>query len=234
MKVAVLETGTPPAELIERFGRYPDMYREMLGLADPLPSYAVFEGALPERPEAHDAYIVSGSPAGVYEDRPWIAALLDFLRTAQGKAKLVGICFGHQAMAEAFGGKAEKSAKGWGVGLQEYAVVTREPWMDEALSVSIPASHQDQVTARPPGTIVTASSEFTPLAGLAWRDHPSISFQFHPEFSPAFTKALIETRRERLPNADAAIRSLDKLNDNRRVGGWIRRFLGLAPADAPS
>jgi GMP synthase-like glutamine amidotransferase len=226
VRIAVLETGRPPGDLGDRFGTYPDMYRDMLGLTDPLPAYDIAAGQLPQRPEAHDAYIVSGSPAGVYEDLPWIAQLTAFLRGARGKAKLVGICFGHQAMAQAFGGRVAKSAKGWGVGLHDYAVADREPWMDEAASIAIPASHQDQVEDQPPGTIVTAASRFTPLAGLAWRDHPSISFQFHPEFSPAFAKALLETRRERVPDVDQALQSLDRPNDNDRVGRWIGAFLG--------
>lgn len=225
MTIAVLETGTPPDELIGRFGRYPDMIAEMLG-SGPLASYDVAAGLLPS-PGAHEAYVITGSPAGVYEPLDWIAELQSFLRTVRGRARLVGICFGHQVMAQAFGGLVAKSEKGWGVGLHEYAVAAREPWMDAALSIAAPASHQDQVIDQPPGTSVTVTSGFTPIAGLAWRDHPSISFQFHPEFSPAFTKALIETRRDRVPNADAAIASLNAFNDNDRVARWIRTFLGL-------
>ena len=78
---------------------------------------------------------------------------------------------------------------------------------------------------QPPDTEVIAASAFTPYAGLVWRDRPAISFQFHPEFSPAFAKALIEQRYDRVPDPDAAIASLDAPNDNDRVGEWIRRFL---------
>lgn len=224
MRLAVLETGVPPAELIGRFGTYPEMYRRMLGLSEPLPSYDVAAGVLPERPEDHDAYIVSGSPAGVYDPLPWIGQLSGFLREAKGRAKLVGICFGHQAMAQAFGGSVTKSDKGWGVGLHEYAVAERQPWMDGESAVAIPASHQDQVIAQPPETAVTMASVFTPYAGLAW-GHDAISFQFHPEFEPDYAKALIEVRRDRLDDADAALASLDRPNDNARVAGWIERFL---------
>ena len=224
MRLAVLETGRPPEALIGRFGTYPDMYRKMLGLAKPLPSYDVAAGELPKRPEDHDGYIVSGSPAGVYDPLPWIAQLSGFLREARGKAKLVGICFGHQAMAQAFGGSVTKSDRGWGVGLHDYAVAERQPWMDGETGAAIPASHQDQVIAQPPGSVVTMASPFTPYAGLAWGGD-AISFQFHPEFEPDFAKALIETRRERLPDADAAIASLDRPNNNVRVAGWIERFL---------
>jgi GMP synthase-like glutamine amidotransferase len=138
---------------------------------------------------------------------------------------LVGIFFGHQVMAEAFGGHVAKSERGWGVGLHTYPIVRREWWMDDAQAVSVPASHQDQVVLQPPDTDVVASSLFTPYAGLAWRKRRAISFQFHPEFEPDYARALIEARRERLPQADAALASLDRPNDNGRVGGWIRRFL---------
>ena len=224
MRLAVLETGRPPEALIGRFGTYPDMYRKMLGLAKPLPSYDVAAGELPKRPEDHDGYIVSGSPAGVYDPLPWIGQLFGFLREARGKAKLVGICFGHQAVAQAFGGSVTKSDRGWGVELHDYSVAERQPWMDGETGVAIPASHQDQVIAQPPGSVVTMASPFTPYAGLAWGGD-AISFQFHPEFEPDFAKALIEARRERLPDADAAIASLDRPNDNVRVAGWIERFL---------
>ena len=222
MNLAILETGTPPAQLIARFGRYPDMFRRLLRLE--AFSYDVVAGKLPADPGAHDVYLITGSPAGVYEDHPWIPPLLDFIRAARG-AKMVGICFGHQAMAQALGGHVEKSAKGWGVGLRDYPLVRREPWMDETPLVSVPASHQDQVVLQPPGTHVLASSLFTPYAALVWSERPAVSFQFHPEFSPEFAKALIESRRDRIPDSDAAIATLARPNDNARVGEWIRRFL---------
>jgi GMP synthase-like glutamine amidotransferase len=223
MKLAILETGTPPEPLIAEYGRYPAMFEALLGLE--AHSFDVEAGDYPGKPEDFDAYLITGSPAGVYEDLPWIGELKTFLKRARGRAKLVGICFGHQIMAEALGGRVEKSAKGWGVGLHTYPIVRREPWMDGATAVSAPASHQDQVVLQPPDTEVIASSVFTPYAGLAWCDGSAISFQFHPEFSPAYAKALIAARYDRAPDPEAAIASLDAPNDNQRVGDWIRRFL---------
>jgi len=225
MNVGILETGRPPGDLATRFGDYPAMFAELLGAGFEITTYDVAAGALPERPEAHEAYIVTGSPVGVYDRLPWIEALKDFLREAKGKAKLVGVCFGHQIMAEAFGGRVEKSDKGWGVGLQTYRVTGRAPWMDGAASVSIPVSHQDQVVVQPPATVVLAESDFTPCGVLAWLDQPAISMQFHPEFASEYAKALIRHRREALPDPDAALTSLDSADDRERVAGWIRRFL---------
>jgi GMP synthase-like glutamine amidotransferase len=225
MTLAILETGTPPAPLVERFGHYPEMFGRLLGGDLAFESYDVAAGELPGGPADHEAYLITGSAAGVYEPLPWIDPLKAFLRAAKGRAKLVGICFGHQLMAETFGGHVEKVEKGWGVGLHTYPIVKREAWMDDVAAVSIPASHQDQVVLQPPATDILASSLFTPYAALAWTDQPAISFQFHPEFSPDYARALIELRRDRLTDPDAAIASLDRPNDNERVGGWIRRFL---------
>jgi GMP synthase-like glutamine amidotransferase len=97
--------------------------------------------------------------------------------------------------------------------------------MDGVPQIAIPASHQDQVVLQPPNSEIVAASDFTPYAALAWTDRPAISFQFHPEFTPAFAKALIEQRYDVVPNPDAAIASLDAPNDSARVAGWIRRFL---------
>jgi GMP synthase-like glutamine amidotransferase len=224
MKLAILETGRPPGDLVRRFGDYPAMMTRMLDGEFEIDTFDVAAGEFPADPSDYEAYLVTGSPAGVYDPLPWIEPLKQFLRDA-GDRKLVGICFGHQIMAEAFGGHVEKSDKGWGIGLQHYEIDRVEPWMDEMASIDVPASHQDQVVAQPPHTKVIASSPFTPFAALAWTDRPAISVQFHPEFDLDYAKALIEARREKMPDADRAIASLDRPNDNARIADWIRRFL---------
>lgn len=225
MRVGILETGRPPGDLAARFGDYPAMFARLLGPGFETASYDVAAGRLPARADMHAAYIVTGSPAGVYDGLPWIEPLEAFLREAKGKAKLAGICFGHQIMAEAFGGRVEKSEKGWGVGLQTYEVHARAPWMDEAPRIAVPVSHQDQIVRQPPATTILAGSDFTRFGLLSYTDQPAISMQFHPEFEPDFAKALIELRRESLPDPDAAFASLDAPDDRARVARWIRNFL---------
>ncbi|HEY6662868.1 MAG TPA: type 1 glutamine amidotransferase [Sphingomicrobium sp.] len=222
MKLAILETGRPPGDLADRFGDYPTMFERLLADDFEIEAFDVQAGQFPA--DGHDGILITGSPAGVYDGLAWIAPLADFIRTAKDR-KMVGVCFGHQIMADALGGHVVKSDKGWGAGLHRYSVVRSEPWLDGEREISIPASHQDQVVIQPPNTDIVAASDFTPYAALAWTDRPAISFQFHPEFDPAFAKALIEKRYDIVPDPDAAIASLDAPNDNSRVGGWIRRFL---------
>jgi GMP synthase-like glutamine amidotransferase len=231
MKLGILKVGAPPKGC-EQFGTYPEMFRTLLG--EQAYDYSVFaadQGDLPASPDAFAAYVVTGSSAGVYDPYPWIADLKAFLNAAKGRAALVGVCFGHQVMAEAFGGKVIRSPKGWGVGEQTYRVLVREPWMDGADEIRLPGSHQDQVVEVPPAAEVVAASDFTPIGALAWRDQPAVSIQLHPEFEPAYAKALIESRRgTRLTEdqADRAIASYGRPDDRARVGGWIRSFLARA------
>jgi GMP synthase-like glutamine amidotransferase len=228
MTIGILLCGDFSATLQAEFGSYSSMVRKLLGSR----SAAVFDvrkGQLPGLTSACEAYVITGSSAGVYDDLPWIKDLMAFLRNARGRSKLIGICFGHQAMAQAFGGSVLKSPKGWGIGLHRYEFPARRRWMDDAAAVAVPASHQDQVVTLPPDARVIASSAFTPHAGLDYGD--AISFQFHPEFSRAFAAALIDAKRERYPHlAASAIQSHLQPDDCARVGRWIGRFLDSSDA----
>jgi len=226
--VAILKTGAPPPVLEARYGDYPAMFRDILGEGIETTAFDVRSGEWPD-PDAFDAAIITGSAAGVYEADPWISDLLDWIRAAKGRLKLVGICFGHQAMAQALGGLVEKSDKGWGVGLHEYQVQSVEPWMQPVVkTISIPVSHQDQVVGTPAGARVLANSAFTPAGALAW-DDDAISFQCHPEFSREYAADLTAGRRGRIDDGvvDRALESLKQPDDRGLVAQWIRNFISV-------
>jgi GMP synthase-like glutamine amidotransferase len=229
MRIGILAAGRPPRALIPQFGDYTRMFEGLLaGRGYDWTSYDAPAGDYPDRPEACDAYIVTGAAAGVYDGEPWIADLLAFLRAAKGRAKLVGVCFGHQAMAQAFGGEVRKSDKGWGIGLHTYGVARRLGWMDASPAFSLAASHQDQVLELPPGATVLAGSDFCPNGMLAYDDGTSISCQLHPEFAPAYAIALIEGRKGQRfdeTQAEAAVESLHRPDDHAKFAGWLADFL---------
>ncbi|HEY3799044.1 MAG TPA: type 1 glutamine amidotransferase [Caulobacteraceae bacterium] len=228
MKVGILQTGDTPARLVGEFGHYGLMFETLLaGRGYEFATFDVPSGAYPRRPEDCDGYIVTGSAAGVYEPDPWIAQLFEFLRAARGRAKLVGICFGHQALAQAFGGNVIKSPKGWGVGLHTYDVAGRQPWMDASPAFRLSASHQDQVVMAPPEAAVIAGSDFCPNGALAYADGAAISCQLHPEFAPAYSTALLESRRSRVPEplATTAIESLKAPDDHAKFADWMANYL---------
>jgi len=232
MKLTIVETGFVPAEIRADWPDYPAQFRALLGALAPELQFETV--SLPRGEELPDparleAVLLTGSPAGVYDPEPWMGQLFDFIRwSANAKTPLVGVCFGHQAMAHAMGGHAGKSEKGWGVGRHVYDIVSRRDWLTgEADTVACACSHQDQVLTAPPGTETVLSWDFTPYAGLAYQTAPFISFQPHPEFSADYAAALHKLRRDKIGEArvDEALASLTLPLEGERMGRWIVNFL---------
>jgi len=236
MKVTILEAGRAPGRLSEDYPRYPEMFASLLSKVDEslrFETIALVDGAAPPDPAQCEAIVITGSPSGVYDQTPWMDPLRAFVREAfAAKTPVVGVCFGHQIIADALGGDVRKSPKGWGVGRHTYQITSRRPWMNEVGdTVSLSVSHQDQVLAPPSGAITLASSAHTDHAMLAYDNAPVISIQGHPEFNDAFVSALWSARRGKAlsdDQVDAALESLAHPEDNSLVGEWMVRFLRSA------
>lgn len=228
IRIGILQAGTPPPPLLTRFGPYPGMIESLLGGGYAYRTFDASRGDLPRRSGDCDAYVVTGSSADAFADAAWIVRLKAFLKTAAGRAPLVGICFGHQLMAEAFGGRAARAQQGWGIGLHSYIVRQHQPWMSAEQAFSLPASHRDQVTVMPPRATLIASSFFCPVAALSYDEFPALSFQAHPEFDAAFAHALLaEKQRFDHPAGAVAIAkdTLDYPADQQVIANWVRAFL---------
>jgi len=234
--IAILETGVPPAGLDETYGTYADMFQGTLAREGR--AFKVFKTLAGELPDA-DAHlkgvVITGSPSGVYENDPWIVDLIAWLRALDRSVPVVGICFGHQIMAQAWGGHVEKSDKGWGVGLHEYEIQDQGVWKQllgveaEHSAIRIAVTHQDQVVKKPDTAIRLAGSDFTPNGALYYTDRKALSFQCHPEFCERFASDLLISRRgvriaEEL--VDKAVESLKGENHRADVLGAISKFLG--------
>ncbi|SFI41815.1 type 1 glutamine amidotransferase [Albimonas pacifica] len=223
MRIGILETGFPPRELQDAHGTYPDMFARLLaGHGFAFRAWPVLKDEFPAGPQEADGWLITGSRFGVYEDEPWIARSMDLVREiAAAKLPMVGICFGHQLMAQALGGHVEKSDRGWGLGPVDY----RDLEIGEPMRII--AVHQDQVTTQPPATRIIAQTDHCPIAGLAWTETPAISWQPHPEMSPAFTSQLIEMRRGATYDdalADAALSRMSEPLTSPALGARIARF----------
>ena len=234
MKLTIIETGRAPAAIRDRFPSYPEMFARMFASVDAgieCETVSVVKGeALPD-PASLEAVLYTGSPAGVYDAEPWIDPVMGFIRgAARAQVAQAGICFGHQIMAEALGGKVTKSDKGWGVGAHTYQISSLPGWRGgpAPAQMRVGVSHQDQVLVKPGNAEVIAHSAFTEYAGLSYAGFPAISFQCHPEFEPDFLAALYTARRgvslsEEM--ADAAVASLAEDSDRRFLAEWLASFL---------
>ena len=231
MKLGILRTDAVRPELKPEYGEYPDMFIALLQHSDPNLEYAVYDVELGEYPvdiDEVDAYLITGSKSSVYEDKPWIIELMAFVRELNTRhKKLLGFCFGHQLVAQALGGKTERSSKGWGVGLHTHRFTTVPSWHDQGdVDLNILVSHQDQVVAVPDSARVLAGSEFCENAVCQIGDH-ILTFQGHPEFVPEYSRELLSIRRERIGEAAyaAGVSSLSGIAQGQRVGSWVLNFL---------
>ncbi|ODT68060.1 MAG: glutamine amidotransferase [Pelagibacterium sp. SCN 63-23] len=237
MKITILEVGLVPEPLRTMFAPYADMFRAMFDESGQGFGYevvSVLDGAELPDPAGLEGIAITGSPAGVYENHTWLAPLRQFVRGAYAaRTPMLGICFGHQIMADALGGDVRKSEKGWGLGRHHYRVVQRPDFMADAPEkLAIACSHQDQVITPPDEAEVILASDFAPNAGLFYRSGQALSFQPHPEFADDYALALAELRRGRAAEdvVEGAISSFVKPGNSAQLRAYIARFMVGAAA----
>jgi GMP synthase-like glutamine amidotransferase len=223
MKIGILQTGLAPDVLKDEMGDYPEMFARLLaGHGFDFVTYRVVEGEFPATVEDCEGWLITGSRHGAYEDHPWIPPLEDFIRHAYwAHVPIVGICFGHQIVAQAMGGKVERYPEGWAVGATDYDFGGK--------TLRLNAWHRDQVTEVPPLAEVVASNDFCANAALLYGDR-ALTVQAHPEFRPEFIEGLMRTRGKGLvPDAlmADATRRLSLPIDDQTMADQIAAFFEM-------
>jgi len=226
MKIGILQTGMAPDALKDDLGDYPDLFARLLaGKGLSFETYRVVEGVFPPSVNACDGWLITGSRHGAYEDHPWIPPLEDFIRAAYAaRVPLVGICFGHQIVAQAMGVKVERHPNGWAVGATDY------DFGDKSLRLN--AWHRDQVTQVPSMAKVVGRNAFCANAALLYDDRV-FTVQAHPEFRPEFVNGLMETRGKGLVPDDLMDTARTRLPlpiDDHLMADQISDFFKMARA----
>ena len=220
MLIGILQTGQSPESLRASLGDYPALFKTLLQGHDfDFRAWHVEAGEFPQNVHDADGWLITGSRHGTYEPHAFIPPLETFIRQAYAdKVPLVGICFGHQIIAQALGGKVEKFAGGWAVGSQTYDF--------DGETLTLNAWHQDQVVGKPDLAARIATSDFCENAALIYDDR-AFTVQAHPEFFDSFVDGLIRTRgRGKVPDPllDAAAARLGAPLDTGTIATRIAEF----------
>lgn len=226
MRIGILQTGQSPDALRAEMGDYPAFFERLLaGRGLEFRTFHVEAMEFPQSVHDCEGWLITGSRHGAYEDHPFIPRLEAFIRDAYAaKVPLVGICFGHQIIAQALGGKVERHSGGWAVGPQSYDF-GGDP-------IVLNAWHRDQVTTRPAGAEVVGCNDFCENAALVYGDR-AFTVQAHPEFRDDFIDGLLTHRAPGVVPPDVMEAARDKLghdNDAARMADRIADFF-LKPRD---
>ena len=236
MKLCILENDVLDDELAARYGSLGAMFKrffEKAGARWDITAFNTVQGQYPTSFDDYDAVLLTGSRADAFSNEAWVVELRRQVSALiEQKKKMAGVCFGHQLIAVCLGAPVARASAGWGVGRMTYDWHRPDlPHSNERSSISLLASHQDQVLELPPGAKLVASNDFCPVASYTVEDR-IFCIQPHPEFEEALSATLMERRRallgeDRYASSHA---SLEHGHEGDEIGRVMVAFLEQAAA----
>ncbi len=236
MHICILHIGFDNDSLNKRHKTSPERFINLLKPSLPEAKWTTIhclEDDLPNDADGFDVYLITGGRYSVFEDFDWQHKLFDFIRQIySNNIPLLGICYGHQAIAYALGGHVERFDNGWGAGVTSVNIIDQPAWLlPMAEKIYLLAMHQDQVTTIPTEATRFLDSHFCHNSGF-YIDDRVLAIQQHPEFSSELCRDLIVRRKERIGKQyKPALQSLDIQHQGEYVGQWIANFINLRSSD---
>ena len=236
MHICILHIGFDNDSLNKRHKTSPERFINLLKPSLPEAKWTTIhclEDNLPDNTNEFDVYLITGGKYSVFEDLDWQHKLFDFiLQIYNNNIPLIGICYGHQAIAHALGGQVERFDSGWGAGVTTVNVIDQPAWLlPMAEKIYLLAMHQDQVTTMPTEATRFLDSHFCHNSGFYIEDRV-LAIQQHPEFTSELCRDLIVRRKERIGKQyKPALQSLDIQHQGEYVGKWMANFINLRSTD---
>lgn len=232
MTFLILQTGTP-VEPLQRRGGFPHWIRVAAGLgADDAVAVDV-TAEHPPTPEGFAGVFVTGSAAMVTDRQEWSERTATWLRdAAEGGMPVFGICYGHQLLAHALGGRVGDHPKGREMGTVDIEVLPAagdDPLFDDAPSCfAAHATHLQTVLEPPPDAVVLATSGHDDCQAFRWGAH-AWGVQFHPEFSASHMQGYVAARRDMLLAEGRDVRAMSRnIGATPHARRLMRRFVAVA------